>query len=165
MLNSLIRNVLIDSNTFDAKNFTSSGFTALTTLDTYATLMFLKSSANAGIYVKFSNNLIKGTEYVFATSDGTGTTVHIPWGIQNNYMQYVKNFKTSDMRTPAAYNSFTGNTGTYFLDRTNWIGEQTIQNGLGSGSSTDSYLKYNIAYTGGAVVFYTDDSATAITLG
>ena len=96
--------------------------------------------------------------------DGGGTAVDIPWGITNNYLFAIKNFKTSDMRAPVQYNAFRDNTGYNFLDRTGWVGGFSLNNSLGTTVSSDTEKKYNLAYNGVNVVFYTDDSGTTITL-
>jgi hypothetical protein len=106
---------------------------------------------------------VHGSEYLFATQDGAGTSVHIPWQLSVNSLNYIKNFKTSDMRVPEQFNQFQNNVGIAFLDRTGWIGPFSLNNSLGSGT-TNSEKKYNFAYNGTNVIFYTDDSGTTLTL-
>jgi len=158
-----LKNVLVEGNSFNAKTFTSSGFSSGTTLNTYATLMTNRSSSDVNIQVRFTNNTVNGSDYLFATENGSGTSVHIPWQLSANSLNYIKNFKTSDMRTPAQFNQFQNNIGTSFLDRTGWVSAHSLNNSLGSGT-TNSEKKYNLAYNGTNVIFYTDDSGTTLTL-
>ena len=158
-----LKNVLIEGNSFNAKTFTSAGFAGGTTLNTYAAVVTNRSSSDVNIQVRFTNNTVHGSEYLFATQDGAGTSVHIPWQLSVNSLNYIKNFKTSDMRVPAQFNQFQNNAGIAFLDRTGWIGQFSLNNSLGSGT-TNSEKKYNFAYNGTNVIFYTDDSGTTLTL-
>jgi len=162
--NALSRNVVIDGNTFYAKPFTESGFNASTTLNTYATVMVDSSDTSALDEVTFTDNRINGSEYLFATDDGLGTGVNLPRAITGNHLQYIKNFKTSDMDLPNVPNAFRNNTGDFFLDRTGWVSGTALNNNLGDGSTFDSYRKYSFSYNGTNVIFYTDDSGTSITL-
>jgi polygalacturonase len=164
ILGVLQRNVVIEGNTFDAKPFVSAGFTAGTTLDTETTLLVKSASTNACSFVQFRDNTVNGSNYLFGTSDGAGTSVAIPWGITNNYLYAIKNFKTSDMLSPVQYNTFRDNTGYHFLDRTGWVGAYSLNNSLGTSASTNTERKYNLAYNGTNVIFFTDDSGTTITL-
>ena len=158
-----LKNVLIEGNSFNAKTCTSAGFSGGTTLNTYAAVVTNRSSSDVNIQVRFTNNTVHGSEYLFATQDGAGTSVHIPWQLSVNSLNYIKNFKTSDMRVPAQFNQFQNNAGIAFLDRTGWIGQFSLNNSLGSGT-TNSEKKYNFAYNGTNVIFYTDDSGTTLTL-
>ena len=101
---------------------------------------------------------------MFATDDGGGSSVDIPWGITSNYLFAIKNFKTSDMRSPVQYNAFRDNTGYNFLDRTGWLGPSSLNNSLGTSASSNTELKYNLFYNGTNIVFYIDDAGTKITL-
>jgi hypothetical protein len=161
----LARNIVIEGNTFDAKPYVSSGFNATKTMNTDSILMIYKTSATAAQNIVFRDNFVSGSNYLFATNDSGGSFVDIPWGITSNYLYAIKNFKTSDMRSPVAYNAFRDNTGYHFLDRTGWIGPNSLNNSLGEtslGSNTE--LKYNLAYNGTNIIFYTDDDGTTITL-
>ena len=163
VVGALAKNVIIEGNLFDAKPFTSSGFSSGSTMNTYSCLNIYSSNTFAGVEIKFRDNNVKGSEYVFATHDGGGTSVDLPFGITNNYLFAIKNFKTSDMKTPAQFNMFQNNTGQSFLDRTGWVSSHSLNNSLGSGTS-NSERKYNFAYNGANVIFYTDDSGTTLTL-
>lgn len=158
-----LKNVAVEGNTFNAKTFTTASFSAGTTLNTYCALMTNRASSDVNIQVSFTNNKVYGAEYVFATETGAGTSVHIPWQIGGNVFNFIKNFKTSDMRAPAQFNMFQNNIGFQFLDRSGWVGAHSLNNSLGSGT-TNSERKYNLAYNGTNVIFYTDDSGTTITL-
>lgn len=164
VVGSLHRNVVIEGNVFDAKTFTSSGFSAGTTMNTETVLMVNSGQPIALSYVQFRDNTVNGANYLFGTNDGAGTSVQLPWGITNNYLYAIKNFKTSDMNSPVQYNTFRDNTGYHFLDRTGWIGSYSLNNSLGTSASSNTELKYNLAYNGTNVIFYTDDSGTTITL-
>jgi len=158
-----LKNVLIEGNSFNAKTFASSGFSASTTLNTYCALMTNRSSSDVNIQVRFTNNTVNGSTYLFATNDSGGSSVHLPFQLAANHLQYIKNFKTSDMRVPAQYNMFQNNTGFSFLDRSGWVSGYSLNNSLGSGTS-NSERKYNLFYNGSNIIFYTDDSGTSITL-
>jgi len=160
----LLRNVVIEGNNFDAKPYTSSGFASGTTMNTYSTLLINSSATSAAQNITFRDNTVSGSDYLFATHDGSGSSVDIPWGITNNYLYAIKNFKTSDMRAPVQNNAFRDNTGYNFLDRTGWIGAHSLNNSLGTSASSNTELKYNLAYNGTNIIFYTDDSGTTITL-
>lgn len=164
ILGLLQRNVVIEGNIFDAKPFVSAAFAAGTTLETETVLMVRSSDPSALSFVQFRNNTVNGATYLFGTDDGAGTSVAIPWGITNNYLYAIKNFKTADMVTPVQYNTFKNNTGYHFLDRTGWVGAYSLNNSLGTSASTNTERKYNLAYNGTNVIFYTDDSGTTITL-
>jgi hypothetical protein len=160
----LARNVVINDNTLDAKPFVSAGFAAGTTLDTETALLVRSTSTSACDFVQFRNNTVNGATYLFSTHNGAGTSVAIPWGITNNYLYAIKNFKTADMVSPVQYNTFRDNTGYHFLDRTGWVGAYSLNNSLGTSASSNTERKYNLAYNGTNVIFYTDDSGTTITL-
>ena len=78
--------------------------------------MVVKSQPNALEQVRFSNNKVYGATYAFATNDGLGTSVHLPFGIQNNQFSYTKNFSTTDFRGIQGFNKWVGNRGASFLD-------------------------------------------------
>ena len=158
------KNIVIEGNTFDGKPYVSSGFAPATTVNTYSTLLVDSASTSALQSVVFRNNTVTGSEYLFATDDGAGTAVDIPWGITCNFLYAIKNFKTSDMRTPDVYNIFRDNNGYHFLDRTGWLGQYSLGNSLGTSASSATERTYNFAYTGTAVRFYTDDTGSFITL-
>ena len=165
----LARNIVIEGNTFDAKPYVSSGFNATKTMNTDSILMIYKTSATAAQNIVFRDNFVSGSNYLFATNDSGGSFVDIPWGITSNYLYAIKNFKTSDMRTPVQYNAFRDNTGYHFLDRTGWIGPNSLNNSLGwnpplPAVSAPTELKYNLAYNGTNIIFYIDDDGTTITL-
>tara|TARA_R110000803_G_scaffold145957_1_gene211808 strand:+ start:617 stop:2452 length:1836 start_codon:yes stop_codon:yes gene_type:complete len=160
----MARNIVIEGNTFDAKPYTSAGFGAGTTMNTEASLVIYKTSTSAAQNIVYRNNFVSGSNYLFATNDGGGTLVDIPWGITSNYLYAIKNFKTSDMRSPVQYNAFRDNTGYNFLDRTGWVGPSSLNNSLGTTASSNTELKYNLYYNGTNIIFYTDDAGTAITL-
>ena len=163
----MARNIVIEGNTFDAKPYTSAGFSAATVMNTETSLVIYKTSTSAAQNIVYRDNFVSGSNYLFATNDSGGTSVDIPWGITSNYLYAIKNFKTSDMRTPVQYNAFRDNTGYHFLDRTGWIGPNSLNNSLGWNQPLvpgNTELKYNLAYNGANIIFYTDDAGTTITL-
>ena len=160
----MARNIVIEGNTFDAKAYTSSGFYAGTTMNTETSLMIYKTSTTAAQNIVFRDNFVSGSNYLFATNDSGGSFVDIPWGITSNYLYAIKNFKTTDMRSPVAYNAFRDNTGYHFLNRNDWLGPNSLNNSLGTSAGSNTELKYNLAYNGTNIIFYTDDAGTTITL-
>ena len=166
LVNSLTSVINISGNSFYAKNFTKSGFTSGTTLNTRAVLLSLVggSGTTAQLPIMFSGNYVEGSEYLFTTSTGAASagTYFIPRGITGNRFNYIKNIKTADVRGIVAQEMFTGNTGTFFLDRT----AQTwgTNNSLDDGTTANSAYRYCFQWTGSALRFYTDDAGTFITL-
>ena len=163
----MARNIVIEGNTFDAKPYISLGFSAGTTMTTDSILMIYKTSTTAAQNIVFRDNFVSGSNYLFATNDSGGSFVDIPWGITSNYLYAIKNFKTTDMRSPVQYNAFRDNTGYHFLDRTGWIGPNSLNNSLGWNQPLgpgNTELKYNLAYNGTNIIFYIDDAGTTITL-
>lgn len=168
IINSQAKNITASGNCFFAKPFTTGSFSTGTTMNTEAVLLTQYSGAGDSLTsfseLRFDNNAIHGTKYLFSTQDGSGSagTIDVPWGMSGNKLNYVQYIKTADMRTFNAYNSFTGNTGTYFLDRS-WNG-RAIENSLGNGTTSNSFYRYTYYYNGANLLFYTDDSGTSITL-
>tara|TARA_R110002167_G_scaffold260973_1_gene467453 strand:+ start:348 stop:2186 length:1839 start_codon:yes stop_codon:yes gene_type:complete len=160
----MARNIVIEGNTFDAKPYISLGFDAATTMTTDSILMIYKTSTTAAQNIVFRDNFVSGSNYLFATNDSGGSFVDIPWGITSNYLYAIKNFKTTDMRSPVAYNAFRDNTGYHFLNRNDWLGPNSLNNSLGTSAGSNTELKYNLAYNGTNIIFYIDDAGTTITL-
>ena len=160
----MARNIVIEGNTFDAKPYISLGFSAGTTMTTDSILMIYKTSTTAAQNIVFRDNFVSGSNYLFATNDSGGSFVDIPWGITSNYLYAIKNFKTTDMRSPVAYNAFRDNTGYHFLNRNDWLGPNSLNNSLGTSAGSNTELKYNLAYNGTNIIFYIDDAGTTITL-
>jgi hypothetical protein len=163
VINQLVRNINISDNTFSAKSFPEAGFNGSTALNTYAALVIFETSTFVGNQIKFNNNAIRGAEYLFSTGTGLGTNVRTPAIATGNKLDYIKNFKSTDMLQPALL-GFNGNQGLYFLDRTSWF-VGGINNSLNDGTNANSALKSMITYSGTNVLFYTNDSGTTITLG
>jgi hypothetical protein len=168
LINSAFRNVSITGNSLYAKNFTTSGFNAGTTLNTYAALVSFQSGVGGALLsmrrVLFSGNYVFGATYLFATDTAAGSagTYFTPEGCSGNRFDYIKNIKTADVRNFNAANRFNNNTGTYFLDRT-W-GGQALENSLDSGAGGDTIFRYVHLFDGTDLRFYTDDSGTFLTL-
>ena len=167
-INSLCQNVTVSGNSFYAKPFTTAGFNSGTTLNTRTTLQVFQSGAGGTLNslrrVKFTDNFVTGSTYLFATQSGAGSagTYDVPWNCSSNRFDYIKNIKTADMQAFSIYNMFSKNTGLFFLDRT-WAGT-ALDNALGDGTTSNSYKRFTMEYDGTNVRFYTNDSASYITL-
>jgi hypothetical protein len=163
VINQLVRNIDISGNNFNGKSFNETGFSGATTLNTYATLVIYDTSTNVGQRIKFNNNSVRGTEYLFSTYTGIGTAVQTPAIATGNKLDYIKTYKSADMGAPSLL-QFNGNQGLYFLDRSGWF-PGGINNSLNDGTTANTALKSMIVYSGTNVLFYTNDSGTTITLG
>jgi hypothetical protein len=156
----------ISNNTFIAKPFTTSGFSAGTTLNTRAVLQNYQSGAGATLtalrYMSFTGNRVYGATYLFATQTGAGSSssYFLPEQISGNRFDYVKNIKTADVRPLTTANRFSNNVGVDFLDRT-WNGSN-IGNSLRVTGVSDSDLRFNFIWSGTELNFYTDDSGTKV---
>ena len=163
IVNQLVRSIDISNNSFSAKSFSETSFNGSTSMNTYAALVIYDTSTTVGQQIKFNNNTVRGTDYLFSTYTGSGTAVQTPAIVTGNKFDYVKTFKSTDMNAPSLL-QFNGNQGLYFLDRSGWF-PGGINNSLNDGTNANSIYKSMIYYTGSAVRFYTDDSLTYITLG
>lgn len=161
-----IKYVNVTGNTFYGKGYSGS-FGPSATMNTYSVIVANSASTEVMSSVNFTNNIVTITKYLVATNDGTGSSVYGPNQLQGNELRYVQNYKTSDMRSPTNdLTQFCNNNGYYFLDRTGWIGDSSLNNALGDLTNTaNSFRKYRIQYDGTNVKFYTNDTGTAITLG
>lgn len=163
IVNTLMRNITISNNVFNAKSFIEAGFNGSTVMDTYAPLVIFDSSTLVGQQITFNNNQVYGAKFLFSTFTGGGTNVRIPWIASVNKLDYIQDFKSSDM-VSSSPQSFNNNTGIYFLDRTTWFPEG-INNSLNDGSNANSALKSMIVYNGANVIYYNNDAGGTITLG
>jgi hypothetical protein len=167
-INAQFRNIVISSNTLYAKNFTTTGFNASTTLNTYAVMQALQSGAGETLLsmsrATFTGNYVFGATNLLATDSAAGSagTYFTPEGMVGNRFEYIKNICTADVRTQTTPMRFNNNTGVFFLDRT-WSGN-ALENSLGDGTTTNSTLRFTTLWTGSALRFYTDDAGTFITL-
>lgn len=166
-INALHSNVTVNNNSFYAKPFTTSGFSAGTTLNTRAVLQAKQGGSGNTVsmrYVIFTGNYVKGATYLFSTDNAAGAagTYFTPEGCSGNRFDYIKNIKTADVRAFTVSNKFNNNTGTSFLDRT-W-GGQALENSLNSGAGGNTIFRYCHTFDGTNVRFYTDDSGTYLTL-
>jgi hypothetical protein len=167
-INDQFRNCAVTGNTFYAKNFTTAGFAAGTTVNTYAILVAYQSGAGATLsslgQISFSNNSVFGAVYLIATdtNNGSAGTYFTPRAMVGNRLDYIKNLKTADVREFNLLNRFRNNSGVYFLDRT-W-GNQALENSLGDGTTSNSTFKYCMTFDNTNIRFYTDDAGTYITL-
>lgn len=163
IINQLVRNIDISNNNFSAKSFDATGFSGSTVMNTYATMVINDQSTFVGQQIKFNNNTVRGSTYLFSTFTGAGTAVQTPAMATGNKLDYIKTFKSPDMNQPSLL-GFNGNKGLYFLDRTGWF-VGGLNNSLNDGTNANSAYKSMIYYNGTTVVFYNDDSGTTITLG
>jgi hypothetical protein len=163
IINQLVRNIDISNNNFSAKSFVEAGFSGSTVMNTYATMVINDQSTFVGQQIKFNNNTVRGSDYLFSTFTGIGTAVQTPAMATGNKLDYIKTFKSADMNQPSLL-GFNGNKGLYFLDRSGWF-PGGLNNSLNDGTNANSALKSMIAYSGTNVLFYSDDSGTTITLG
>ena len=163
IINQLVREIDISGNTFTGKSFAEAGFSGATAMNTYATLVIYDTSTFVGNQIKFNNNIVRGTDYLFSTYTGLGTAVRTPAMATGNKLDYIKTFKSADMNQPSLL-GFNGNQGFYFLDRTGWF-PGGLNNSLSDGTNANSALKSMIAYSGANVLFYSNDAGTTITLG
>lgn len=158
----LTQKVHINNNIIHGKPFTLAGFTTATTVNTESAINVEDANADLLIHVQFNNNTLYGSKYLFKTNTGTGTSVHLPWGIRDNRFDYIQFFKTADMRALDSYNKFNHNTGTHFLDRT-WNGFGLENSLYDETTSTNSIYRYNQIWDGTSLKFYTDDAGTFLT--
>ena len=163
IINQLVREIDISGNTFTGKSFAEAGFSGATAMNTYATLVIYDTSTFVGNQIKFNNNIVRGTDYLFSTYTGIGTAVRTPAMATGNKLDYIKTFMSADMNAPSLL-GFNGNQGLYFLDRTGWF-PGGLNNSLNDGTNANSALKSMIVYDGANVKFYKDDSGGTITLG
>ena len=154
----LARNVDILGNTFLAKPFDRSGFDSSTTLDTVAAMVFNVSSANASKHIRFRDNIVEGSEYIFTSDTGGGSGIDLPWGVSGNRLNYIQTLASPAFGPIIAVNIFTGNHGLYFLDRT-WIGNVRIGNSLHDGTSSSSGVASQLLYDGSKMRYYDSDTS------
>jgi hypothetical protein len=168
-VNAQSRNIVISGNTLYAKNFTTAGFSASTTLNTYAVMQAFQSGAGETLLsmskATFTDNSVFGATNIFATDSAGGGagTYFTPQSSSGNRFDYIKNIKTADVRAFNLPNRFRNNSGTFFLDRT-WSGN-AMENSFGDGTTSDSEKRFCTQWTGSAYRFYTDDVDTFVTLG
>lgn len=168
IVNGLMEQVVVSSNTFSAKRFTTSGFNASTTLNTRAVVQ--ASQTGTGVTqtamdkLTFTNNYVRGSEFLFATNTaaGSATTYFTPRQVTGNRLDYIKNIKTADVRLFDFEQRFSENAGSFFLDRT-WPGNSP-NNSLWDGTNANSDRRFCFQWTGSALRFYTDDAGTFVTL-
>jgi len=165
IIGNLQATIVIKGNIFRAKPFTLGSFSTSTTLDTYATLLVNRSGGQSTTALRellFTGNYVYGTTYIYATTDGLGSSYDTPWGNQSNRFDYVKYIKTSDVNAFSIYNQFTSNSGIYFLDRT-WSGS-ALNNSLYGGAGSYPELRQTFFWDGASVRFYTNDSNSYVLL-
>jgi hypothetical protein len=164
--NHNIRNVDFIGNTLTCKPF-AGAFGVGTTMNTYAAVAINASDTSVLFAVNFDGNTVQGSKYLFATLTGGGASVYLPNTIRSNTLNQIQFFSTTDMRTPIIdLTVFDGNVGSYFIDRTRWLGEGTGNNALGDLTlTTNSHKKYRTWYDGTNYRFGTDDAGTSIVLG
>lgn len=156
-IGAVIKNVIIVGNTFVAKDFTISGFDASTTMNTTAVLSNHYGHTYSLGQFRFNDNHVMGAEYLIKSTSGTGTSMYLPNGMSGNTVDYIQNFTSSDFRAITMQNMFTGNRGSYFIDRT-WDSGQAVGNSLGDGASSDTGKRTCFQWTSNALRYYYDDT-------
>lgn len=161
-----IKYINVTGNTFYGKSY-AGAFGPSAVMNTYSTMAVNAGDTEVMASINFTNNIVTVTKYLVATNTGAGTAVYGPNQIQSNELRYVQNYGSADMRAPANdLTQFCNNNGFYFLDRTGWVGAASLNNALGDlTNSANSFKKYRVQYNGTNVLFYTNDTGTAITLG
>jgi hypothetical protein len=161
-----IKYVNVIGNTFYGKSYAGS-FGPSAVMNTYATIAVSAGDTEVMASINFTSNIVTITRYLVATDTGGGTSVFGPNQIQTNELRYVQNYGSTDMRSPTNdLTQFSNNNGYFFLDRTGWLGDSSLNNALGDLTSTaNSFRLYRIQYDGTNVKFFTNDTGTAITLG
>ena len=97
VINQLVRNINISNNSFMAKSFNEIGFSSSTVMATYATLVINDQSTYVAQQIKFNNNMVRGSTYLFSTFTGAGTTVQTPAMVTGNKLDYINTFISTDI--------------------------------------------------------------------
>jgi len=160
-IGALLRSVCVYGNSFAAKPFTTAGFAAGTTLNTYAVLLIdVTASVNTFFNYSFTGNCVHGARYLVATTTGGGATgtFDLPKGIVGNRLNFIKNLRTTDVKAFGP-GQMTSNSGEKWLDRT--FDPTMIGNALDNGS-TNTELNRTFLYDPDTnkLRFYTNDSGT-----
>lgn len=166
LIGALMRAVDVTGNTFQAKNFTTAGFNAGTTLNTHSVITaYAGADISTLRHITFNNNRVWGATYLVATHTGGGgaSTYELPVGMVGNSLNYIKNLKGPDVQPLTARTRFVDNAGSFFLDRA-WNG-YGLENSLSASVGGNSALRYITEYDGTNLRFYTDDSGSSIILG
>jgi hypothetical protein len=110
--------------------------------------------------VSFSNNKIRGFQYILYDNGGAGGagTIYPPYGITGNKFDFIEYWDTAAFRQPSFGSRFIGNTGRQFLDRTGWFGNTSINNSLSDGSSNSEKKTCIQLVSSSDVRIYYDDS-------
>ena len=142
----MIRNCMIKGNIFNGKDFTESGFSVGTTMDSEYVLGVDDSLSTSLLNFSFDDNTVYGFENILFDDGGAGAagTFQLPYGIRNNRFSYVKVFSTAAFLTPGVLNRFTNNTGIQFLDRTRWTSNNALFNALSGGAGSNPEFRSQI---------------------
>jgi hypothetical protein len=157
IVNNLWNGGSIEGNSFRGLPFTKASFSTTTTVDSIGVIN-ANNAPNVLQAVRIDNNFAEGFKYLF-NSEGYGSnpsTLYLPYGIANNHFRYIQYFITSNFRSIDYTTRFSGNTGTYFLDRV-WAGGYALNNALSDGTS-DGFKRSQIHQVSSTDVrIYTDD--------
>lgn len=163
---NMLRNCKIENNIFNGKDFTESGFSGSTTMNSEYVLGVDDSLISPLTNVTFNGNSVYGFEYILFDDGGSGSagTIDIPRGIMTNRFNYIQNWDTAAFKAPAAINHMVCNNGTFFLDRSGWVSGSALFNALSDGTS-NSELRSTLFYASSTDVrLYYDDSASYVQL-
>lgn len=158
-LSQLAKGVKVEGNNFRGKPFTEAGFTTGTTMGSNAVIMLDDSLTTSLQEWTFKDNTVYGFEYILK-DESSGASMRAPYQVQGNRMDYVKYWDSAAFVTPGVEQMLMLNLGTYFLDRTGWIGNYSVFNSLSDGTGS-SNLKTILAQVGaGDIRMYSDDAGT-----
>lgn len=159
-LAALARNVRIESNIFNGKDFTEAGFTTGTAMNSEYVLGIDDSLPSSGINLTFNNNTVWGFEYIMFDHGGAGGagTFDLPFGIRGNNFAYIKYWDTAAFKQPTFQTMFQQNVGRAFLDRTGWYSNTAVFNALSDDTSNSEKKTMIQLVSSTDVRFYYDDA-------
>jgi hypothetical protein len=129
-------------------------------LDSLCVLAVDDSLTNPLQNVSFSNNKIKGFQYVLYDDGGAGGagTIYPPYGIQGNEFTFVEFWDTAAFIQPSVESRMRNNTGLRFLDRTGWYSGYSLENSMSDGSSNSEKKGCMLFVGADDVRLYYDDA-------
>lgn len=109
--------------------------------------------------VSFTNNKIRGFQYILYDEGGAGANIYPPYGITDNTFDFIEYWDTAAFRAPSFESRFTGNTGRRFLDRDGWTSNTSINNSLSDGSSnSEKRTCIQLVSSSDVRIYYDDDN-------
>lgn len=111
--------------------------------------------------ITLSGNNIYGFEYILKEISGTGSaaTAFAPAGISSNSFRYIRYWDSAFFRSLSASEMFSNNVGRFFLDRTGWFSNTTVQNSMSDGTSNSEKKSTFQLVSSTDVRIYYDDSS------